>query len=129
MLRDAVERDIDNGPLWFEYGSLLSAKSRPHWRKSFMPSGVPSMIIAAESSLAIASRLTPDSVNYAILYGKHLWGTNSTSLSHASRVQRHAMTKLEGSDDSATIAEGRPDRYMLWRRYMPMIGRGLLARR
>ena len=126
VLREAVERDRENGPLWFEYGSLLSAKSRPHWRKSVMPAGVPNLVIAAESSLAIASRLTPDSVHYAIAYGKHLWGTNATSLGHASRVQRYTLSKLEGGDDGAATAEVADQLgIMMWRRFQPMIGRGL----
>ena len=128
ILREATERDNQNGPLWYELGSLLSAKTRPHWRKGLMPNGIPSLIIAAETSLALAMRLSPDSVGYAVDYAKHLWSTNTTSLRMATRVQERAFEKLgEGSDSSALAESADQLGIMLWRRYEPAIARRVYA--
>ena len=125
LLRTATEKDPQNGPLWYEYGTLLSRAARPHFRKGAMPAGVPAMIIAADSSLARAMRLAPDSVHYAIAYGQHLWLANSTSMSQASRVQQGALARLEGgTDSSATAFVADQLGIMLWRRFEMLIGRG-----
>lgn len=125
LLRDAATRDPNNGVLWYEYGSLLSATTRHAWRKSVMPGGVPQMIIAAESSLARASRLEPDSTHYLLAYSRHLWGTNVTSATTATRAQETAYAKFSGSLDSSGLAMSADQLgIMTWRRFEPLIGRG-----
>jgi hypothetical protein len=36
VLRDAAAADPANGPLWWEYGSLLAARTRFAWRRELM---------------------------------------------------------------------------------------------
>jgi GWxTD domain-containing protein len=124
LLKDAAARDPDNGPLWYEYGRLLSARTKFAWRRGIMPAGIPALVIAAETSLARASRLSPDSIQYALDYGRHLWGTNSTSITRATNVQKHVVQ--DAAADDPRVAANASDNVgvMLWRRFEVLLGRG-----
>jgi GWxTD domain-containing protein len=125
LLLSAVQKDPNNGPLWFEYGSILSAQSRYAWRKVFMSGGAAQLITAAETSLARATRLSPDSADYMVAYGKHLWGTHTTDIGRASRLQQdaYAMRKADGDSVSGAVSADMLGMFM-WRRFEPLIGRG-----
>jgi GWxTD domain-containing protein len=124
ILRAASAADPDNGPLWFEYGSLLSANTRYAWRRGSMPAGVPQIIIAAETSLARATRLAPDSVHYAMTYARHLAGAHTTSYRRASMF--HEQVVERAGDDSSLVAESADQLgIILWRQFEPLIGKGL----
>lgn len=123
-LRDAAAAAPNDGTLWHEYGMLLSAWTRPYWRKGSMPNGVPQRIIAAESSLARATRLAPDSVWYAIDYANQLWGSNFTSLTMAKGVQERALRVASANGDTASEARlSDAVGMLLWRRYEPVANR------
>ena len=124
ILKDAAARDPDNGPLWYQYGRLLSARTKFAWRRGVMPAGIPSLVIAAESSLARAFRLSPDSIQYALDYGRHLWGTNSTSITRATNVQKDVVE--HAASDDPRLAANAADNVgiMLWRRFEVLVGRG-----
>ena len=124
LLRSATARDPDNGPLWFEYGALLSAQTRYAWRRGIMPPGAPQLIIAAESSLARATRLAPDSFHYAVAYARHLFGTNVSSMNRAMNVQQSVVRQLESSDSLAAAGSADHIGIMQWRRFETLIGRG-----
>lgn len=125
LLRRATERHPKNAEFWYEYGVLLMERSRHGWRRGIMPAGVPNMIIAAESSLAIASRLRPDSAHYAVAHGKLLWGSSVFTISKAGQVLTHALDRLESEGNNpAALAEAADNLgIMQWRRYEPFIGR------
>ncbi len=123
-LRDAAAASPNDGLLWHEYGMLLSRWTRAHWRKGTMPSGVPQRIIAAESSLARAMRLEPDSASYAIDYANQLFGSNFTSLEKAKGTREQALDLAESRGDTlsvGTLSDGLG--MLLWRRYEPMANR------
>lgn len=123
-LRDAAASAPQDPYVWHEYGMLLSAWSKAYWRRGIMPSGIPQRIIVAETSLARAMRLAPDSASYAIHYGQQLWGSNFTSMSSATRAQETAMLRAIRIGDSASIAlSGDALGLFLWRRYEPLINR------
>lgn len=124
VLRDATAQSPQDAVLWHEYGMLLSAWTRAHWRKGIMPGGVPQRFIAAESSLARAMHLAPDSARYAVHYGNHLWGSNFTSLTMAKRAQEGALERAERNGDSLSVSESSDAiGLLLWRRYEPMANR------
>ncbi len=123
-LGDAAAASPNDGLLWHEYGMLLSTWTKAHWRKGSLPSGVPQRIIAAESSLARAMRLMPDSTTYAIDYANQLWGSNFTSLEKAKGVREDALEAASVRGD--TVSQGRLSDgigMLLWRRYEPMANR------
>lgn len=126
ILRKAAENDKRNGPLLFEWGNLLAEKSRPGWRRFLMPNGISNMIIKAESAMALAMALEPDSGHYAIPYGRLLWSTNIFSVYKATGLQQGAITKLDSTSSPARFAEAADQLgIMMFRRYETMMGRTL----
>lgn len=119
---DALKRAAAASPrdarLWHDYGMLLSVWSKPYWRKWHMPSGIPQRIIAADSSLARAMWLEPDSAIYALHYGEHLFNTNQWNFANAMRVQSKAVDRAEANADTLTVAQSRDALGLFyWRRY------------
>ena len=118
VLKTAAEASSRNAPLWHAYGILLYAWTRPHWRQMPMPAGIPARIVAAESSLARAMVLAPDSARYAIDYARNLFNTNTTSLSAAQRAEYRAVAAAERTSDTAMMVRSAEHLgVLLWRKY------------
>ena len=124
LLRGASAESPNDAVLWHEYGMLLSTWTKPYWRRGVMPSGIPQRFIAADSALARAMRLAPDSASYAVHYGQHLFASNVWNVTTAIRVQEAAVERAERVGDSLSIAEGSDAvGLFLWRRYEPLVNR------
>lgn len=126
LLQRAAAADPDNAALWWEYGSLLAARTRFAWRREVMPAGVPQAMIAADTAMSRAVRLAPDSLHYAVAYGRFLFGTNIFSVSRAEGMQKGAITRLAGTTDTRrdSVMLGESADYvgwMQWRRFEPLI--------
>ena len=89
-----------------------------------MPAGVPQKIIIADSALARAARLAPDSASYALHYADHLFASNPWNLTTALKVQESAIAGAERTNDSVSIALASDAvGLFLWRRYEPLVSR------
>ena len=122
LLRGAATDAPNDAVLWHAYGSLLSAWTKRYWRTGAMPTGVPQKLAAAETSLARASRLAPNSARYALDYGNHLWGASAFTITRAQVTQRDALDRAERVGDSASIgAMSDLIGGLLWARYEPLI--------
>lgn len=111
--------------LWHEYGMLLSAWNKPYWRKSSMPAGIPQRFTIADSALARATWLAPDSARYALDYGEHLFNTNQWNFANAMRMQSLAVERAENNADTLTVAQSRDALGLFyWRRYETVAHRG-----
>lgn len=117
-LRQAATASPNDARLWHDYGMLLSNWNKPYWRKGIMPSGIPRRFIIADSALARAMWLAPDSATYALHYGEHLFNTNQWNFANAMRVQSQAVDRAEAGTDTLTLAQGRDALGLFyWRRY------------
>lgn len=118
VLKEAAAASPNDARLWHDYGMLLSVWSKPYWRKMPMPAGIPQRLTAADSSLARAMWLAPDSATYALHYGEHLFNSNQWNFANAMRVQNKAAERAERSDDTLTLAQSRDALGLFyWRRY------------
>ena len=118
VLRRAAADSPNDARLWHDYGLLLSVWSKPYWRKMPMPSGIPQRFIAADSALARAMWLEPDSATYALHYGEHLFNTNQWNFANAMRVQNNTIARAERAGDTLTLAQSRDALGLFyWRRY------------
>lgn len=118
VLRQATTDSPRDARLWHDYGLLLSVWSKPYWRKMSMPAGIPQRFIAADSALALAMSLAPDSATYALRYGEHLFNTNQWNFAKAMRVQGIAVGLAERLGDTLTVAQSRDALGLFyWRRY------------
>lgn len=123
VLKEAAARDPENGALWYAYGKLLSERTRFAFRRGIMPGGIPNLVIAAESSLARAARLSPDSIHYAIDYGRHLWAAHA-SVMMPMRAQKGALNRFADHHDPKLGAVAADEvGIMLWRQFEALIGR------
>jgi len=117
-LRQAASQSPNDARLWHDYGMLLSAWIKPYWRKWSMPAGIPQRFTAADSALARAMWLEPDSATYALHYGEHLFNTNQWNFANAMRVQNRALERAERSGDTLTLAQSHDALGLFyWRRY------------
>lgn len=124
VLKHAAAASPRDARLWHDYGMLLSAWNRPWWRKSNMPAGIPQRFIAADSALARAMWLAPDSAKYALHYGEHLFMSNQWNFANAMRVQAYAMDRAEGGSDTLTLAQSRDALGLFyWRRFETVANR------
>jgi GWxTD domain-containing protein len=118
VLKQAAVDSPRDARLWHDYGLLLSQWSKPYWRKMSMPAGIPQRFIAADSALALAMWLEPDSATYAVHYGEHLFNTNQWNFAKAMRVQGIAVGRAERLGDTLTVAQSRDALGLFyWRRY------------
>jgi GWxTD domain-containing protein len=118
VLKQATADSPRDARLWHDYGMLLSVWSKPYWRKMSMPAGIPQRFIAADSALALAMWLEPDSATYAVHYGEHLFNTNQWNFAKAMRVQGIAVDRAERLGDTLTLAQSRDALGLFyWRRY------------
>jgi len=117
-LKQAASSSPNDARLWHDYGMLLSAWNKPYWRKWFMPAGIPQRFVAADSALARAMRLAPDSASYAVHYGEHLFNSNQWNFAKAMRVQGDAIVRAERIGDTLSLAESHNALGLFyWRRY------------
>ena len=124
LLRDLATASPDDALVWHEYGMLLSAWLKPYWHAGSMPLPIVSRMVIADSALARAVRLEPDSAIYALHYGQHLFNTNQWNLHNAERVQTRAVAKAEQLGDTAALASGVDGLGLfMWRRYEPLANR------
>ena len=118
-LAAAAANAPSDAALWHRYGKASSEATRPQWRKGVMSSTkVANLVIAAESSLARAVRLAPDSVQYALDLAAHLFGVSPTNLSRAEQVLEGAYasaTRLADAARASRIADQLG--VLAWRRY------------
>ncbi|MBL0173301.1 MAG: GWxTD domain-containing protein [Gemmatimonadaceae bacterium] len=123
-LKRAAAASPDDARLWHDYGMLLSVWNKPYWRTMSMPAGIPQRLIAADSALARAMWLAPDSATYALHYGEHLFNSNQWNFANAMRVQSKAVERAEASADTLTLAQSRDALGLFyWRRYETVANR------
>ncbi len=124
MLRVAAAASPQNAELWHDLGVLLSAWIKPYWRKGSMPSNVVPRFVIADSALARAMRLAPDSATYAIDYGDHLYNTNAWNLVRANAIQADAVDRAERTGDTLSLTQSADALGLfLWRRYETLSSR------
>ncbi len=128
VLKQAASQSPNDARLWHDYGMLLSAWLKPYWRKWVMPAGIPQRFSAADSALARAMWLEPDSATYALHYGEHLFNTNQWNFANAMRVQGSALERAERSGDTLTLAQSHDALGLFyWRRYETVAHRRYLT--
>lgn len=118
VLRQATATAPKDAHLWHAYGMLLSEWNKPYRRKWVMPAGIAQRFLAADTALALAMELAPDSASYAIHYAENLFNASQWSFAKAMRVQASAATRAEGIGDTLSLARSRDALGLFyWRRY------------
>jgi GWxTD domain-containing protein len=104
---------------WHSYGKAAAERSRAAWRKGVIgSSNLVKVVIAAESSLARAARLAPDSVMYALDLAAHLFGMSPNNISRAEQILGDALERARQGDHRASVSVAANQLgIMAWRRY------------
>ena len=117
LARDAAQAPNDANA-WYAYGKAASNATRSEWRKGLMSSSAVRLVVAAESSLARAVRLAPDSIRFAVDLAAHLFGMSPTNISRAENVLEQSLAAAQRSTDRTNVAAIADHLgVMTWRRY------------